>query len=186
MNFIEDLRPASVLDVGAGMGVYGLLMRNALEGLNLLEFSPHAVTLRPREQWKIRIDGIEGYANYLTPVHGYAYSNMTVGDARELLPRCGTGSYELVLAIDILEHFSEEEGLAFLGDVARVTSRAALVSTPKWFIEQNVAGNPLEDHRSLWSDSALASAGFDIVLPNRESWVAVMRKPVPAGSAVAG
>ena len=57
----EALQPQSVLDVGTGMGQYGFLLRNNLEGEHLFEVDGTRGWQRPREQWRVRIDGIEGF-----------------------------------------------------------------------------------------------------------------------------
>lgn len=176
VGFAEALKPASVLDVGTGMGQYGFLLRNSLEFLNLFEIDGHEGRQRDRSQWRITIDGIEGFAGYLTPVHHYAYSRMLIGDALALLPGIADGAYELVIAIDILEHFDTAQGLDFLAHCRRIARRAALVSTPKEFHAQEVEANPLENHRSVWSQAQLATAGYAQVLPNADSWVAVATK----------
>ena len=96
----------------------------------------------------MRIDGIEGFPVYLTPVHEYAYNRIMIGDALDLLPGIGDGAYELVLAVDILEHFAKSEGLKSLNELKRVASKAVLVSTPKEFDRQDIEANPLENHHS--------------------------------------
>jgi len=180
LRFCESLQPMSVLDVGVGMGVYGFLLRTNLEHLNLFEVKGNTGTQRPRTQWQRRIDGIEGFAGYLTPVHEYAYNQLLIGDALEHLGRIADRSYELVIAIDIVEHFDPPAGRRFLAECARVCSRAALISTPKDFIEQVVEANPLEDHRSHWSDGDIAACGYPTLLADDFSWIAVHHKP-PAG-----
>jgi len=82
-------------------------------------------------------------------------------------------NYEVVLAIDILEHFEKQDGIKFLELIKRRCSKHALVSTPKNFIEQHVEANPFEDHRSHWVQQDLENAGFVEILPNQESWIAV-------------
>ena len=175
IGWIETLAPRSVLDVGAGMGQYGFLMRNNLEGVNLFRVEGDRGWLRPKSEWQILIDGIEGYAGYLTPVHDWAYNHVMVGDALTLLGAIESGRYELAIAIDILEHFDREQGLRLLAELRRVASRAALVSTPKVFQAQQVPANPYENHRSQWTRADLALSGFAEVLPNAESWVAAWR-----------
>lgn len=170
---IEALRPGSVLDVGVGMGQYGFLLRANLEHVGLFQVDGAQGRQTPRERWQVRIDGIEGYAGYLTPVHEWAYNRVTVGDALQVLPTLADGSYDLVIAIDILEHFETPQGLVFLQQCRRVARRMALVSTPKQFCEQHVQANPFEDHRSVWSREELAAQGYTRVLPNDESWIAV-------------
>ena len=176
VGFAEALKPTSVLDVGTGMGQYGFLLRNSLEFLNLFEIDGQHGRQRDRSQWQVTIDGIEGFAGYLTPVHHYAYSRMMVGDALALLPGIADGAYELVIAIDILEHFDTAPGLDFLAHCRRIARRAALVSTPKEFHAQEVEANPLENHRSVWTQAQLAEAGYAQVLPNADSWVVVAAK----------
>ncbi|WP_395704132.1 hypothetical protein [Aquabacterium sp.] len=174
---VEALRPQSVLDVGVGMGQYGFLLRTNLEHIHLFEVNGRDARQTPREHWRVRIDGIEGYGGYLTPVHQWAYNEVRVGDALQLLPTIADGAYELVMAIDILEHFDKADGLRFLQQCRRIARRMALVSTPKDFVEQHVEANPFEDHRSVWSREDLAAQGYGRVLPNGESWIAAWEAP---------
>jgi hypothetical protein len=173
VQFIEHLNPSSILDVGTGMGQYGFLARNNLEHAGLFEVDGANARQRPKSDWRVRIDGIEAFAGYLTPVHDYVYNNIMIGDALSILPTLKSGAYELVIAVDILEHFTREDGLKFLGELKRVANRAALVSTPKEFHSQEIEANPYENHRSHWSQEDLAASGFRDILANTESWIAV-------------
>ena len=109
----------------------------------------------------------------MTPVHHYAYDKITIANVLDALPGIADNSYELVIGIDILEHFLTADGLVFLAHCKRIASRAALVSTPKIFYPQEIEANPYENHRSLWTQAQLASEGFGQVLANEESWVAI-------------
>ena len=169
--FAEQLRPKSVLDVGTGMGQYGFLLRTNLEHLNLFEINGSSGKLRDRGEWAIKIDGIEGCKTYLTPVHEYSYNKVFVGNALDILPTIRVASYDLVMAIDILEHLSKADGKIFLAQCFRIASRAVLVSTPKLFVQQEIPANPLENHRSLWTQADLLELGFTSTLPNENSWV---------------
>ena len=70
-----------------------------------------------------------------------------------------------MIAIDILEHFDTAPGLDFLAHCRRIARRAALVSTPKEFHAQEVEANPLENHRSVWSQAQLSALGSTWVYP---------------------
>lgn len=177
VGFAQQLQPRSVLDVGTGMGQYGFLLRTNLEHVNLFEVAGSWARQRPRSQWGLRVDGIEGYPTYLTPVHQYAYNEVLVGNALDILPTLADCAYDLVLAIDILEHLTPEQGRFFLAHCIRIANRAVLVSTPKVFVAQDVAANPLENHRSVWTRGELQELDFTITLPNDESWVVVHRRP---------
>jgi len=84
---------------------------------------------RNRDQWKIKIDGIEGYPGYATPVHEYAYNNLMIGNALILLPSLADDAYDLVIAIDILEHLDKNPGKYFLEQCLRVCKGSVLIST---------------------------------------------------------
>ena len=179
VGYAEALQPRSVLDIGVGMGQYGFLLRTNLEHVHLFEVDGGHGRQRSRHEWQVRIDGIEGYAGYLTPVHDYAYNRVLIGDALELLPTIADDSYELVIAIDVLEHFDKPDGLRLLAHCRRIASRTALISTPKDFIHQDVPANPLENHRSHWSAEDLAAAGCGRVLPDGVSWITLSERQTP-------
>lgn len=176
MACIEGLNPASILDVGVGMGQYGFLARNNLENVNLFQIDGASAAQRPKSEWRVRIDGIEAFSTYFTPVHDYVYNNIMIGDALDLLPRIPDGSYELAMAVDILEHFDKPEGRRLLSELKRVAKRAVLVSTPKEFMHQEVEANPYENHRSCWTREELQQEGMTELLENDMSWVVVQRK----------
>lgn len=176
IGFAEQQNPQAILDVGVGMGQYGFLLRINLENVNLFEIQGATAWQRNKDQWKVIIDGIEGYAGYITPVHDYAYTHLMIGNALEILPTIESNFYELVLAIDILEHFDKTDGKAFLRECRRVCRGPVLVSTPKEFIEQEVTANPLENHRSHWTEEDLKICGFENFLPNSLSLIAIAKK----------
>lgn len=172
LGFIESAQPKSVLDVGVGFGQYGFLARTNLEHFNLFEVDGMNAKQRPKSQWQIVIDGIEGFAPYITPVHDYAYNEIHIGDALEILPELDR-QYDLILAIDILEHFHKPQGMDFLTQLINKSLGHVVVSTPKEFIEQHEEANPYEDHRSHWTEAELMDAGYTRILDNEESWIAI-------------
>lgn len=134
------LRPRSVLDIGIGFGKYGVLAREYLEFW--LEHKPY-------EERKIRIDGMEAFPQYVNAGHRYYYDEIFTGNALDRLP--SLGSYDLILLIDVLEHFTEKEGLDLL---SQCTSKGkhVLVSTPLDIGDQGaVFGNEYERHRFQWT-----------------------------------
>jgi hypothetical protein len=175
VQYIEQLNPTSLLDVGIGMGQYGFLARINLENINLFEVHGSAGKQRSKEKWSVRIDGIEACDVYLTPVHEYCYNNLMIDNALEILPTLADNSYELVLAIDILEHFTKTDGLEFLTQLKRIANKAVLISTPKEFIPQEVEANPYENHRSFWKKNELIENGFSQILENDISWIAISK-----------
>lgn len=133
--------PKSVLDVGVGFGKYGVLAREYLEFWN---------GRQEYRDWVHRIDGIEIFGNYLTPLHEFVYDEVHIGDALLVLPSL-TIRYDLILLIDVIEHFSESDGMRLLS-LCRERARNVLISTPRDIGTQADAfGNPHETHRFQWT-----------------------------------
>lgn len=146
IHLLRQLKPQSILDVGVGFGKWGHLFR---EYTDILE-AEHDPARYQRRHWRVRLDGIEGHAAYLTPMHRFLYNRIHVGDAAKLLPKLP--DYDLIFLGDIIEHFDKAAGVALLQQACRKANKAVIVSTPKFETEQeNLCGNELERHRSLWA-----------------------------------
>ena len=145
VEMIVAADPRSVLDVGVGFGKYGVLAREYLELLD-----GRAVYA----DWRRRIDGIEIFSDYLTGLHRSVYDRIMVGDAAEILPTVPDHEYDLVLLVDVLEHFTPAVGERVL-DASLRAGRNVIVSTPLRFFTQEGFGNPHEQHRSHWTRADL-------------------------------
>ena len=137
---VAHLKPSSILDVGIGFGKYGVLLREALE----LPYERYA-----RSRWKVKIDGVEAFEGYRNPIHEFAYNRVFYGRIEDILP--SLGQYDVILLIDVLEHFEKEEGKKLLQDLLLHTRKSLLVSTPRFPAPQGAyLGNAFETHRSRW------------------------------------
>ncbi len=161
MEAIITLDPQSVLDIGVGFGKYGVLCREYLELWDGREDYHHFLR---------RIDGIEAFEDYLTPLHSYIYNHVYIGSAQDVIKTIKT-SYDLVLLIDVLEHLSEAKGKALIEYILR-HHRGILISTPKDIGHQDDAfGNEHEQHVSQWTLRSLRAFGPSISLRDRESHI---------------
>ena len=159
------LKPKSVLDIGVGFGKYGLLCREYLELWDGRE---------RYDDWKRRIDGIEAYREYILPHHRYIYDNIMIGDARTLLKEM-TERYDLILLIDIIEHFTPSEGLEVL-QLCEERGRNLIVSTPHHALPQKAAfQNEYEVHRSEWSQDDFADYKNTTLIPDGRSLIYLIR-----------
>jgi 2-polyprenyl-3-methyl-5-hydroxy-6-metoxy-1,4-benzoquinol methylase len=134
---VMRMRPLSILDVGVGMGKWGLLFREYLEGWGHHRYS--------RDQWKLRIDGIEIYEPYIQPWHREIYDRLYIGDIRtQQLPK-----YDLIYMGDVIEHMTKPEGHALLRSLA---ARHIIVSTPNVKTQMKRGKpNPHQDHKCRWT-----------------------------------
>jgi len=133
--------PTTVLDIGIGFGKYGFLMREHLD-------------IRKRryekDSWKTRIDGIESYSAYITPMHEYLYDHLYTGDVLNLID--SLENYDLMILADVIEHLPKEDGLALLQKLFQKTNRAMVVSYPSILGSEYLHwDNPREKHHCVWT-----------------------------------
>ena len=138
---ILRLGPSSILDVGCGFGLWGFLCREYLDVMNERVWP---------DKWKVRIDGIELFEPYLMAHQRFLYSNLIVGDIRELAPN--VDEYDLIITGDVIEHLHKDEGEAVLEALYAKAKKALLINIPlgDGWDHPEAYGNPGELHRSQW------------------------------------
>ena len=179
INLVRQLKPNSILDVGIGFGKWGHLFREYSD----IQESEHDPARYQRTNWKVRIDGIEGFSAYVTEMHYFLYNDIHIGNAIELLPNLP--AYDLIFMGDIIEHLDKEKGLELLNNAIRKARKAVIVSTPKYETDQaDLCGNELERHRSSWSVRDFQNLdGAIVTTVDRSIILAVLLKPgVPTPS----
>jgi hypothetical protein len=138
MYFAAHARPRRILDVGVGLGIYGLLLRC---GLDIVHERP------AREMWQLRIEGLEIFPGYHNPVWTYAYDQVHIGDVRtHPFP---PDSFDVVLITDVLEHLTREEAVHCVTQLL-IVAPIVILTTPVHHISQGAwGGNVHETHRSI-------------------------------------
>ena len=136
----------SVLDIGIGFGKFGFLAREYTD-----------VRLGRYFNWQTRIDGIEIFEKYVTPLQRQVYDNIHIGNAIDILPTLG--KYDMIICSDMLEHLNENDG-AFLLDAIEKKSGFAMIVTPVRVLQQEaIYNNEHERHISSWPKEALSKLG---------------------------
>jgi len=160
MELVILTNPKNILDIGAGFGKYGVLI---YERMNLWWTNDY-------KNKNVFIDAIEVFKTYLTPIHKFVYNKIYKSEASKAIVKMKK-QYDLSLMIDVLEHFSKEEGLKFLNNL-KSKSKNILISIPKVVGEQGEAfNNPYEKHKSTWVPEDFISFGEIVIIPNRFSWI---------------
>jgi hypothetical protein len=156
---ICGLNPQSVLDVGIGIGKWGLLVREYTDVWNHQRFY--------RSEWQTTLVGVEIHSAYKNPVWD-VYTEIYLGNAITELPRIFEKHprFDLIVMIDVLEHFQKEDGLNLIKLFPEHASNV-LISYAN--IDQSgIRDNPFEDHVSRWTpedfpggEVAHAAEGYD-------------------------
>lgn len=144
INEITELiyfcNPNKILDIGIGCGKYAFLSREYLDRPYLTE------------KYHVIIHGVEAYKDYIRPIHGLLYDHIYLGDFPKIKNDIDS-DYDLILLIDVIEHFDKDAGLAIINFLLE-KGKNLIIATPDGFVEQEeVYGNPYEIHRSGWSKS---------------------------------
>jgi SAM-dependent methyltransferase len=87
-----------------------------------------------------------------------SYSALVNGDIAE--SPFGSGSFDAVVALDVIEHFEKEAGFRLLGAMERVARRRVVVFTPNGFVPQAAGENPWQEHRSGWTVEEFEARGY--------------------------
>jgi cyclopropane fatty-acyl-phospholipid synthase-like methyltransferase len=141
MELITLADPKRVLDIGVGFGKFGFLMREYLE----LWDRGQKYGQRSRV-----IEGVEIFEDYLTPVHRMIYDKIHIGSALDVLPTL-QDRYDLILMVDVFEHFSYEDGIRLL-EMCRRRGESLILSIPRDIGHQGPSyGNPHEAHQFQWT-----------------------------------
>lgn len=133
----------SLVDVGCGPGIVGALCR---------------VYRDPA-----RTVGVDAHDPYLERVRRHRlYDELVRWRLEEAPLPFGDGEFEVATCIEVIEHLPRDAGERLLDELERIAARV-VVSTPNWFFDQEeLDGNPLQRHRSLWRERDFAARGYTV------------------------
>lgn len=157
MKLIIDTDPETLLDIGVGFGKYGFLSREYLELWD---------GRQEYKNWRRKIDGIEAFEKYITPVHDFVYDKMFIGNAIDILPTLNE-NYDLILLIDVLEHFEYDDGIMVLDECEKL-GKNIIISVPNDIgIQGDCFGNIYETHRFQWTRKHFNKFANKFILPGK-------------------
>lgn len=135
-----DAARCDVLDLGIGVGDFGKLIKKNITA-------------------PTRITGVEAWEKYRGRKWSY-YDEIVIADIQTFLAQSDQ-TFDFVLLVDVLEHFSREDGENVLNALKQRARRAVIVSTPTTGYPQGATtGNPYQEHRCIWSTHDLRATGF--------------------------
>ena len=125
-----------------------------------LGYGPHSLI----QQWNVHFSvGVELFEPYLEESKKKGLHNQYIkADITkiEFKPK----SFDAVVAIEVLEHLTKEEGYELLKKMERWGKKKIIITTPNGYLYQDAYdNNPLQKHRSSWSAEELKKLGFEVV-----------------------
>jgi len=152
--------PQSILDIGVGFGMWGVLFR-AWTDIRLSEVYPRRYG---RHGWQTRIHGIEIHEGYRNVLHTGIYDVIWYGDALQLLQAMQPGRlYDHIHLGDVIEHLDKSDGVTLLKMCRdHLTPGGGItVVTPNGFRPQGaVLGNVHETHKCGWTEREFYEVGM--------------------------
>jgi hypothetical protein len=142
LRTIVERRPSAVLDAGIGFGIWGGLLRQYLD-----VWSGRIQA----EDWTTRIDGIEIDEKRVQPHARQLYTEIIVGDIREVVPRrAAEVRYDVILFGDVIEHLPKDDGLALLHTATGLAGQLVVVRIPLGDGWRREGREEPDHHRSQW------------------------------------
>jgi len=141
---ISGKKEITILDLGAGGAqYYESEIFGSIEftiSVDLLDAFPHEGKLNPPSSVSTR---------------------RILGVVPEDLSKIPNNKYDLVVAFDLIEHLSREDGYKLLYEVDRISEYASLIFTPNGFVWQPpTEKNSFDAHLSGWTPAELKGMGW--------------------------
>lgn len=91
------------------------------------------------------------------------HNRYLLGDIRKLNTYFKKKSYDVVIAIDVIEHVNKKEALFMIKSMEQIARKRVIIMTPNGFYPQNTLfGNPHQKHKSGWYVKDLKMLGYKI------------------------
>ncbi|MEM9585946.1 MAG: hypothetical protein AAGA03_01590 [Planctomycetota bacterium] len=181
VDIVRQVTPNSILDVGVGFGKYGHLFREYTD----IVASERQPERYERTHWQCRIDGVEVFQNYLTPMHEYLYDHVYIGEANGVVTQIPDATYDMVWMGDVIEHFDKQVGIQVIQQAKRIAKKVVVLATPNRFVPQDaLVENEHERHLSYWTKKDFEALGScrvaDLADDVRIAVMAIDGQPLPA------
>jgi hypothetical protein len=117
-------------------------------------------------QIRVGVDIHEEYFKHIESEVPYVVVKYDVRKLDEIfIPK----SFDLVIALDIIEHLEKEESLRMIAACERIARRAVILETPKGYIPQNMdiqghGADEWQTHRCGWEVEELEQMGYKVLV----------------------
>lgn len=117
---------------------------------------------------QIRV-GVDIYEEYFKHIESEVPYVVIKHDVRKLEEIFVPKSFDIVIALDIIEHLEKEEALAMIAYCEQIAKKAVILETPKGYVPQNMdiqghGGHEWQTHRCGWEVEELEGMGYNVVV----------------------
>ena len=109
--------------------------------------------------------GVDAFApSVKTSMEKQIHNDYCQLDVLSIDHRFTPGSFDCVLALDLIEHFNKSDGVRLIGKMEKIASKKVIIFTPNGFLSQNeYDDNPLQVHLSGWTVGEMRKMGYRVI-----------------------
>ena len=109
--------------------------------------------------------GIDGYAPDLEEARRLkTHDELILGDVQKLDNYFKPGQFDAVVALDVIEHLTKEDGLHLMRAMEKISRRKAVIFTPSGFSPQHHSKKgDLQEHLSGWEAAEMNQYGYQVI-----------------------
>ena len=109
--------------------------------------------------------GIEGYAPDLEEARRcHSHDELVLGNVLELDRHFKPGQFDAVIAMDVIEHLTKEDGLRLMRAMEDIARRKVVFLTPSGFLPQHhIEKSDLQEHLSGWEAAEMKQHGYEVI-----------------------
>lgn len=116
---------------------------------------------------QIRV-GVDAYPEYFKHIESDVPYVVIQYDIRKLREIFQPKSFDLVIALDVMEHLLKEESLDVLRQCEEIAKKAVIIETPQGYLPTNMditghGGHEWQTHRSEWQPEEFEKLGFKVL-----------------------
>lgn len=112
--------------------------------------------------------GVDIYDEYFKHIEAEVPYAVVKHDVRNLSDIFMPKSFDLVIALDIVEHLEKEEALEMIRQCEEIAKIAVIIETPEGYIPQDIdilghGGHKYQTHRSGWEVDEFKKMGYNVI-----------------------
>jgi SAM-dependent methyltransferase len=142
-----------------------LALRKALLGCDSVLDVGCGVSAKLRQLGVSNTTGFEGYQpDFKEAKRRNTHDNIIQGDARNVASYFQPKQFDACIALDVIEHFTKEDGLKLMQDMEKLATKKVIFFTPKGFLPQrHSTDGDLQLHLSGWEPAEMKSRGYEVM-----------------------